>query len=226
VSTTKKTESDQPDDSPPTTEDVSRAKEGGTAEAGGAAALVPRQKPAEGVVLDAGDESPQQRPALRLVTQTTKIEQRSFSGPLPSPDVLKGYGEIVPTAPERIVAMAEKQSSHRREAEMTALKGSISNERLAMLCGTIVILAMLGAAGWMVSKGVKDVAAILSAVPVVGIFAVLLRRRLNNKEAKALEQKQGDGRGNAPVAGGKERPALPPKSPSKGKRKRARKKRP
>ena len=44
-------------------------------------------------------------------------EAEAFSGPLPSPKILKGYSEIVPDAPERIIRMAEKQVQHDMQKE-------------------------------------------------------------------------------------------------------------
>jgi uncharacterized membrane protein len=41
----------------------------------------------------------------------------SYSGPLPLPQQLQGYEEIVPGAADRIIRMAEKQSAHRIEIE-------------------------------------------------------------------------------------------------------------
>ena len=54
-----------------------------------------------------------QRETQRLqVTET--IQQRiEFSGPIPPPQVLKQYEEIIPGAGERILAMAEKEQDHR-----------------------------------------------------------------------------------------------------------------
>jgi len=41
----------------------------------------------------------------------------AFQGSLPLPSHLREYNEIVPGAAERILAMAEKQSVHRRDLE-------------------------------------------------------------------------------------------------------------
>jgi hypothetical protein len=38
-------------------------------------------------------------------------EQKSFSGPLPAPEDFMAYKNVMPDAPERILAMAERQSS-------------------------------------------------------------------------------------------------------------------
>lgn len=40
-----------------------------------------------------------------------------FEGPLPPPDALRSYNEIVPGAADRIIGMAEKQMVHRQQME-------------------------------------------------------------------------------------------------------------
>lgn len=39
--------------------------------------------------------------------------RQQFSGPLPPPDMLLKYNDIVPDGAERIIVMAEKQQNHR-----------------------------------------------------------------------------------------------------------------
>lgn len=43
--------------------------------------------------------------------------QQTFVGPIPHPDVLKGYEEISTGFADRIITMAEKQSEHRMKME-------------------------------------------------------------------------------------------------------------
>ena len=51
---------------------------------------------------------------MMLEVQKSEI---SFSGPLPHPDIMKGYDDIVPGAAERILKMAENQQNHRFKLE-------------------------------------------------------------------------------------------------------------
>ena len=46
-------------------------------------------------------------------------ESSSFRGPLPPPEMLKGYESVLKGASERIFAMAEKQQEHRMHIEKT-----------------------------------------------------------------------------------------------------------
>jgi hypothetical protein len=52
------------------------------------------------------------RIATSLVAQQTTVQ---FSGPLPGPQTLQGYEQILPGAAERIMALAERQAAHRMQ---------------------------------------------------------------------------------------------------------------
>ena len=54
--------------------------------------------------------------------RVTEVSQ-SFSGPLPPPEILRKFDEVVPGAAERIIKMAEDQSIHRKELEKNSLVG-------------------------------------------------------------------------------------------------------
>ena len=43
------------------------------------------------------------------------VRGSSFSGPIPPPNIIKGYEEILPGSADRIIAMAENQSKHRQK---------------------------------------------------------------------------------------------------------------
>lgn len=62
----------------------------------------------------------------------------SFSGPLPPPEILKKYDEILPGAAERIIKMAEKQAEHRQSLEQQVIKSDVKNSKLGILCGFLI----------------------------------------------------------------------------------------
>jgi uncharacterized membrane protein len=78
------------------------------------------------------------------------VEQRSvFSGPLPLPETLRGYGSIDPQYPERIFSLAEAYT-------LAEIKGK-NTESLAVVLGMllsfVVSLAGLGACIFLALKG-------------------------------------------------------------------------
>lgn len=71
----------------------------------------------------------------------------SFSGPLPPPDLLAEYHQVVPGLAERIVLMAEKEGDHRRELQSRAMRlsegGLVSAFVIAMtvIVGGLVLIS-------------------------------------------------------------------------------------
>jgi uncharacterized membrane protein len=56
---------------------------------------------------------------------------QSFSGPLPPPEALERYNQVLPGAAERIISMAESQHAHRQELEKKVIHANISAQKTA-----------------------------------------------------------------------------------------------
>ena len=56
-------------------------------------------------------------------------QSTSFSGPLPHPDMLRKFDDVVPGAAERIIKMAEDQSNHRKDLERKVIESDIARSR-------------------------------------------------------------------------------------------------
>lgn len=76
--------------------------------------------------------------------------EASFSGPLPPPDILKGYEDVCPGAAQRMLAMVEQQGEHRRRMEEKALDASIAEMRLGFsearfgqICAVVVAIGFI-----------------------------------------------------------------------------------
>ena len=81
---------------------------------------------------------------------------RSHVGPLPDPESLEYYNEIIPKGADRIMAMAEKQSEHRRKLEelivISQLKQSNTGQYLAFAIG----LAALATSAFCIVNGFRN----------------------------------------------------------------------
>lgn len=70
----------------------------------------------------------------------------AFSGPLPHPDILRKYNDVVPGAAERIIQMAENQSVHRKELEKKVIESDIARSKWGQILGFIIaIIGLIGA---------------------------------------------------------------------------------
>ncbi|NMB40453.1 MAG: DUF2335 domain-containing protein [Firmicutes bacterium] len=118
----------------------------------------------------------------------------SFSGPLPHPKILAQYKEILPDAPERIIAMAEKQQEHRFNLEKNVIKGDIVRANRGLTLGFILFMIFgLGAIVLLaIGKNIQGYALLgTSLLGGIGNFirvgverAKKIRNDLNGREAR------------------------------------------
>ncbi len=71
------------------------------------------------------------------------VVKHSFSGPLPPPEVLKRFDEVVPGSAERIIKMAEGQFAHRTELERKVISSDIARSKLGQVLGFIIAIVGL-----------------------------------------------------------------------------------
>ena len=106
---------------------------------------------------------------------TTIVQHQQWSGPLPAPEALAQYNNIVPDAAERILRMAEKEQEHRHKAED---KKDKSRNKIAMtstILAFICVLVLIGLVVFAISEKENGtaLAAIISAIAAVaGVFGL------------------------------------------------------
>jgi uncharacterized membrane protein len=99
--------------------------------------------------------------------------QQHYSGPLPHPDALARYDEIVPGAAERIIRMAEKEMEHRHSTDDQLNKNAIRATYLGITFAFISVLILSGSVIYALYKGFDTVAASIavgSIAAVAGVF--------------------------------------------------------
>lgn len=96
------------------------------------------------------------------------VAQR-FTGPLPPPDVLHGYEQVLPGAAERIVAMAEREQGHRHQVEDRVVKSEGRLGVVGLVFALLIALAVLGASVWLIRSGNSVEGTVLAAIVLVAL---------------------------------------------------------
>jgi uncharacterized membrane protein len=111
-----------------------------------------------------------------------QAEMRQWSGPLPNPEALERYNQIVPTAAERIIRMAETQHEHRLVIEKEVVDSNIDSQKLGTILGFIIVMtAILGGVFLAYSgKETSGLAAIVTAL--VGLAGVFVYGKIEQKK--------------------------------------------
>ncbi|MFE1574143.1 DUF2335 domain-containing protein [Comamonas odontotermitis] len=133
----------------------------------------------------------------------TRQVTTAHSGPLPAPETLAGYDQVLPGAAERILCMAEKQQESRivlEEAQLNAdinhrnemvanqrrvHTGAFISDYIGQALGFLVAAASLGFAAY--AGIVKDnwvVAGLFLSLPVVGMIQAVRGMKSKPKDEK------------------------------------------
>lgn len=100
-------------------------------------------------------------------------QSQSFSGPLPPPEILRRFDEVVPGAAERIIKMAEEQSTHRKDLERKVIDSDIARSKWGQILGFCIavvglaVAALIAIFGNAIAGGVIGVGTLAS---LVGVF--------------------------------------------------------
>jgi len=135
--------------------------------------------------------SPEEKRAA--IIQTSLISQ--FSGPLPPPEELAKYDRILPGSADRIIRMAEQQSTHRQDLESVVIGANASNQKWGLICAFIVAMSAIWGGVWISLKGMSGAGLTAIITALAALVAVFVygksqqRRELQDKE-EALIPKQ------------------------------------
>ncbi|MBF0292745.1 MAG: DUF2335 domain-containing protein [Nitrospinae bacterium] len=110
-------------------------------------------------------------------------------GPIPSPETLAHYDEILPGSAERIISRWEQQGNHRMELEKVVIYTDSRLAYLGMLCAITIGLSGILSGTWIILNG-KDatgLGVIISALAALAGVYVYGKR----KQGRELQEKRG-----------------------------------
>ena len=88
---------------------------------------------ANGNMSDDIDEKEEIETSEKIAKIVTRVIEQKFSGPIPPPSIIAGYEDVVPGAADRIIRMAEQQSSHRQLMEAMEMKAAVRDSLLGVI---------------------------------------------------------------------------------------------
>lgn len=109
----------------------------------------------------------------------------SFIGPLPSPSHLEKYEQILPGAADRIISMAEKQSSHRQDLEKQVIKSDIRNSLLGLIFGFIIGLGGVSCGFYLIYIGKIIEGGLFSGATIVALVSAFIYGSTQRRKERA-----------------------------------------
>ena len=119
----------------------------------------------------------------------------SFQGPLPPPEVLARYSNLIPNGAERIMAMAESQLQHRQSLESVVVKGNVRAETRGQVFAFALGLVAIAGGIWLIASGnsalgLASIITAFTALASVFVYGRIEQRR--ERERKRREAKEAE----------------------------------
>jgi len=100
------------------------------------------------------------------------------SGPLPAPEILSQYNEIIPNGAERITAMAEKQSDHRMKLESLAIPAQLKESSRGQVIAACIAVLAIGASVYCATIHETVVATTIGGATIISlVYAFITGKR-------------------------------------------------
>ena len=122
-----------------------------------------------------------------LTLLSIKSHTSIFSSPIPPPEILKGYNEIIPDGADRILKMVERQSEHRISLENNVIIRQQKQSGAGQIMGFVLSLVLIGASVFLGINGHDVLAATLGGATIVALASVFVIGQ--NKQQKDLNDK-------------------------------------
>lgn len=117
----------------------------------------------------------------------TRVQAAYFSGPIPPPEVLQRYNDVIPNGAERILAMAEKQGAHREKLEAQVVTGNISSQKLGSTYAFILSLAAIVGGVWLIHDG-KSVTGLATIIADLATLASVFIASRNKQTKERIDK--------------------------------------
>jgi len=118
----------------------------------------------------------------------TKLQAVAFQGPLPPPQILDQYNQIVSGSAERIISLWEGQVQHRQGLEKKVIIADIEQAKFGAILGFIIAISAIGSGTFLayIGRPSEGIAAIITALAgIIGVYGWGSYQRKKERDLKS-----------------------------------------
>lgn len=147
-----------------------------------APAVVSPKKDTKTAVDTLVDLLPGSKPVAERVERVVRASH--FQGPIPHPEIFKGYAEVIPDAPNRILKVFEDDSAHARDVQMGALKAQAADNKRTHWMAWSLVAGCMGLSVYFANMNKDLLAAGSFSAPLLMAATSFLRTRVEKQGEK------------------------------------------
>lgn len=129
-------------------------------------------------------QTPSQSPAQFVV------QQQSFAGPIPPPQVLEAYERTLPGSADRILKMAEEQSQHRQRLEQQVVAKNLTAQARGQHYAFGLSALLFGGSIYLLANGIQIGGLSTLVLAVAGIVSTFIYGRSKQEKERREKQQQ------------------------------------
>ena len=99
------------------------------------------------------------------------------AGPLPDPETLRRYNDIITNGADRIMQMAEKEQSHRIQRETKIVDSETTQAKYGQWLAFFIVLSCVLAGSYMVINGKEAAGGIIAIGPLTVLAYTFIKGR-------------------------------------------------
>ena len=116
--------------------------------------------------------------------------RRSWEGPLPDPETLRGYNGCFEGGAKAVFDLTKDQSDHRKKLETTVVNRELNQSGRGQNYAFILALVLMGLSGFLAYIGEAAIAGVFISVDVIGLAAVFIGGKYGIKMDLRRKKKQ------------------------------------
>lgn len=117
----------------------------------------------------------------QLLRAFTQIKQHQ--GPLPDPETLREYSDIIPNGAERIMVAFEKQSDHRISMERKVIRGQLNQSNIGQILAFVIGVFCIGCGTYAILQGHDIPGSVLGVGGLTGLVTAFIKGKSSQRQS-------------------------------------------
>ncbi|WP_438467792.1 DUF2335 domain-containing protein [Streptococcus pluranimalium] len=111
-----------------------------------------------------------------------RVQSINYSGPIPHPELLKQFNDVIDDGANRIMTMAENQATHRQKLELKMVNANNRDSLLGVIFGGLIGLSSVGGGIFLIynNKNIQGLTVMISSL--VALVAVYFRGQKKDEQ--------------------------------------------
>lgn len=147
------------------------------------------------------------QPQIQPINVASETQTQVYQGPIPPPEVLHKFDQLVPGTAERLIKLAEDESNHRRQMEKQAMDANIAaqqgqlrigeyqskavfrSDTIGQVAGLLVSITCVAGAIYLGANSHEITAGVLAAIPTAAVIRAFFVPKLSDQSQPQKPQK-------------------------------------